>query len=86
MVPAKGEGRDVNDEADDGRGAVWTADDALTARIGVVLAELHRARVRGATITPDVARVVEALRGAEREVDDVIRHLRASAGEKRGAN
>ena len=71
---------------DDGRGAVWCADESLTARIGVALAELGRARSRGATITPDVARVVESLRRAEREVDDVIRHLRATAGERRGAN
>lgn len=76
----------MSNDADDGRGAVWIADDALTARIGVALAELGRARSRGATIALDVARVVEALRGAEREVDDVIRHLRATAGEKRGAN
>jgi hypothetical protein len=76
----------MSNDADDGRGAVWIADDALTARIGVALAELGRARSRGATITPDVARVVEALHRAGREIDDVIRHLRVSAGERRGAN
>ncbi len=73
-------------EKDDGRVAVWRADEDLTARLGVALAEFHRAAGRGATIAADVARVVESLRAAQREVDDVIRHLRAVAGEKRGAN
>ncbi len=75
-----------SNDADDGRGAVWRADENLTARLGVALAELHRARARGASIAIDVARVTGALVAAQREVDDVIRHLRASAGDARGAN
>lgn len=71
---------------DDGRGAVWRADEELTARLGVVLAELTRARERGAPIAADVSRVVATLRAAQREVDDVIRHLRATAGDERQAN
>ena len=65
---------------------VWQADSDLTATVGVALAEMQRAQNRGASVTPHAAVIAEALRRAQREVDDVVRRLRVTAGEARRAN
>ena len=77
----------MSDERDDGgRGVVLDADDRLTATLGVALAEMQRAQNRGASMTPHAAVIAEALRRAQREVDDVVRRLRVTAGDARRAN
>jgi len=77
----------VSDDRDDGgRGVVWQADSDLTAAVGVALAEMARAQQRGASVAVHAAVVAEALRRAQREVDDVVRRLRVTAGDARRAN
>lgn len=75
------------DESDDGgRGVVWEADSDLSETLGVALAEMARAQQRGASVAVHAAVVAEALRRAQREVDDVVRRLRVTAGDARRAN
>ena len=75
------------DESDDGgRGVVWEADSDLSETLGVALAEMARAQQRGASVAMHAAVVAEALRRAQREVDDVVRRLRVTAGDARRAN
>jgi len=65
---------------------VLDADDRLTATLGVALAEMQRAQNRGASVTLHAVVIAETLRRAQREVDDVVRRLRVTAGEARMAN
>jgi hypothetical protein len=65
---------------------VWQADSDLTATVGVALAEMQRAQTRGASVAAHAAMVAEALRRAQREVDDVVRRLRVTSGDARRAN
>ena len=75
------------DESDDGgRGVVWEADSDLAETLGVALAEMARAQQRGASVAVYAAVVAEALRRAQREVDDVVRRLRVTSGDARMAN
>ena len=75
-----------NDSDDGGRGVVWEADSDLTATVGVALAEMARAQSRGVPVASHAAMVADALREAQREVDDVVRRLRVVAGDARRAN
>lgn len=75
------------DESDDGgRGVVWEADSDLSETLGVALAEMARAQQRGASVAVHATVVAEALRRAQREVDDVVRRLRVTAGDARRAS
>ena len=76
----------MSNEDDGGRGVVWEADSDLTETLGVALSEMARAQSRGASVTPHAAVIAEALRRAQREVDDVVRRLRVVAGDARRAN
>jgi hypothetical protein len=75
-----------NDSDDGGRGVVWEADSDLTATVGVALAEMARAQSRGVPVASHAAMVADALREAQRAVDDVVRRLRVVAGDARRAN
>ena len=76
----------MDDDGDGGRSVVWEADSDLSETLGVALAEMARAQQRGASVTMHAAMVAEALRRAQREVDDVVRRLRVTAGDARRAN
>jgi len=76
----------MSNDGDGGRGVVWQADSDLTATVGVALAEMQRAQNRGASVAAHAAMVAEALRRAQREVDDVVRRLRVTSGDARRAN
>ena len=65
---------------------VWEADSDLTATVGVALAEMARAQTRGVSVASHAAMVADALREAQRAVDDVVRRLRVVAGDARRAN
>ena len=65
---------------------VWEADSDLSETLGVALAEMARAQSRGVFVTTHATVVAEALRRAQREVDDVVRRLRVTAGDARRAN
>ena len=76
----------INDSDDGGRDGVWEADSDLTATVGVALAEMARAQSRGVPVASHAAMVADALREAQRAVDDVVRRLRVVAGDARRAN
>lgn len=76
----------MDDDGDGGRSVVWEADSDLAETLGVALAEMARAQQRGASVAVHAAVVAEALRRAQREVDDVVRRLRVTAGDARRAN